>query len=392
MRVIMLRSNSVQPDPRVEKEANTLLGFGHKVKILAWDRSVKNIKKINGELQVQNGILPIRWFNINASFGNGLKNLLPLMLYQFCLTGWLIKHRKKYDVIHACDFDTVVPAWLCSRLFNKKYVYDIFDYYVDAFKVPGILKHLIEKIDICMINAAEATIIVNESRKEQISKSRPKKLVIIHNSPGASSIIDANEPEIKFSYTGTYKFVYIGILGAGRLLEEILEIFKKRREWELHIGGFGPYESRIKEIAEKYDNIIYYGKITYKKVLEIEQQSDVLFATYDPKIPNHRYSSPNKLYEAMLLGKPIIVTKGTGIDIFVEQNGMGKAIGYAGDEFEKAAEELLSSKDNLDIIKKNAKGLYEKHFSWDIMGKRLGALYNSLDNTSSGRERNIKTS
>ena len=38
MRIILLRSTAVMPDPPVEKMANALITLGHKVKILAWDR------------------------------------------------------------------------------------------------------------------------------------------------------------------------------------------------------------------------------------------------------------------------------------------------------------------------------------------------------------------
>ena len=53
--------------------------------------------------------------------------------------------------------------------------------------------------------------------------------------------------------------------------------------------------------------------IDYESALELYAKCDLMFALYDPAIPNHRYSAPNKVYEAMLLGKPIIVAEGTGV-------------------------------------------------------------------------------
>ena len=38
-RVVLIRSNPVSPDPPVEKMANALLGLGHSVHIIGWDRS-----------------------------------------------------------------------------------------------------------------------------------------------------------------------------------------------------------------------------------------------------------------------------------------------------------------------------------------------------------------
>ncbi|WP_187273875.1 glycosyltransferase family 4 protein [Paenibacillus sp. N3.4] len=376
MNIVFLRSNPILPDPRVEKEANTLIGLGYQVRILAWNRLAVNKKEVYGEIKVKNGSLPIRWFNIDSSFGSGLKNLLPLLFFQLCLLSWLIKHRKEYEIIHACDFDTVIPAWFCSKLLNKKYVYDIFDYYVDAFHVPRFLKPLIEKIDIFMINSANAVIIVNESRELQISKSRPKKLCVIHNSPDFEIPFEkVIENERSIFNVNKIKFAYIGILSDGRLLKEILEVFQEHQEWELHIGGFGPYEEHIKALAENSINIIFYGRISYEKVIKIEQKCHVLFAIYDPDIPNHRYASPNKLYEAMLLGKPIIVAKGTGIDETVERFKIGISIEYNGKSFEHAVSELIKNIEDWSNMKIRTQVIYDEYFAWKIMNKRLTDLY-----------------
>ena len=39
-KIVIARSNAVEPDSRVEKEANSLAKAGYDVTILAWDRSI----------------------------------------------------------------------------------------------------------------------------------------------------------------------------------------------------------------------------------------------------------------------------------------------------------------------------------------------------------------
>ena len=41
-RIVLLRSNPVEPDPPVEKVAATLRAEGYEVTILAWDRSASD--------------------------------------------------------------------------------------------------------------------------------------------------------------------------------------------------------------------------------------------------------------------------------------------------------------------------------------------------------------
>lgn len=52
-------------------------------------------------------------------------------------------------------------------------------------------------------------------------------------------------------------------------------------------------------------------------------------AIYDPKVPNHRYAAPNKFYEALMLGKPIVMAKNTGFDEIIEENNIGCLIEYS---------------------------------------------------------------
>lgn len=386
MKVIFIRSNSVLPDPRVEKEVNSLISRGYKVKILSWDRMNDSNNTKEGEIKLGNGKVPIRWFNIKASFGGGMKTLKGLLAFQISLLFWLIKHNKEYDIVHACDFDTVLPARICTKIFKKKIIYDIFDYYIDSFQVPKVLKSLIEKVDLLMISSVDAVIITNERRLEQINKSKPQKVVVIHNSPEEKrrDIINEwpriismkNEKYVKNS--NKIKLVYVGILSYNRFLLELLEIIRLDPRYELHIAGFGPLEVNIKNSSKEHSNIYFYGKLPYNQALNLEEYCDILFAVYSPSVPNHKYSSPNKLYEAMMLGKPIIVARGTGIDEFVENFDIGKVVDYEKNSFKQALNEIAESRREEWDLKERTQKLYFENFSWGIMSERLSTLYSEI--------------
>ena len=149
------------------------------------------------------------------------------------------------------------------------------------------------------------------------------------------------------------------------------------------MAGFGGDEKAIHAACAKLQNVKWHGRISYDKALELSAQADVLFATYDPSIPNHRYSSPNKLFEAMMLGKPIIVARNTNMDIIVSKHNCGIIVEY-GDEKE-LEEALLKLANDLELRKKlgaNARKAYETNYSWDIMKSRLVELYSQVQNTN----------
>ncbi len=68
-------------------------------------------------------------------------------------------------MIHACDFDTAYIAEKFARKYNKKLIYDIFDYYVDSFSVPRLLRNIIERKDKKVIENADTVLICSEKRK-----------------------------------------------------------------------------------------------------------------------------------------------------------------------------------------------------------------------------------
>ena len=197
----------------------------------------------------------------------------------------------------------------------------------------------------------------------QISKAHPKKVIVIHNSPQIEKTKDKNVDMNKI------KVCYVGILQDDRLLLEICDEIAKHKNLELHIGGFGKYEMQIADMSKKYSNIKFYGGMNYHDVLDLESDSDVLFATYNPKIPNHKYSAPNKVYEAMALGKPIIVCNNTGVDELVRTEKIGFCIEYNAQDFIKCIQNI--NKEEFERIKNDSRQLYLKKYSWNVMEKKL---------------------
>src|SRR5690554_6167468 len=105
-RVVLLRSNPVNPYPRLEKMANTLLKMGYYVTVLGWDRS-ENYDAVKSNLNLTNGKAEIIRVGIKSKFSAGIRsNLVPLLKFQSFIKKWLKKNRNCYDIIHAYDFDT----------------------------------------------------------------------------------------------------------------------------------------------------------------------------------------------------------------------------------------------------------------------------------------------
>ena len=123
--ICILRSNPVNPDSRVEKEAKALEEVGYKVIIFCWDRDSNHpIKK---EF-LPNTQIEIYRAGFKASYGEGMKNIIPYLKFQFCMRKWLSQNRNYYDAVHACDFDTANFSISVAKKLNKLFIFDIFDF------------------------------------------------------------------------------------------------------------------------------------------------------------------------------------------------------------------------------------------------------------------------
>lgn len=379
MRVILIRSTEVMPDPPVEKMAATLLDAGYEVKILAWDRAHNYCEKTSSK-SLATGKAELIHFGIPAKYSGGIKsNLKAMIRFQWRIVCWLICHRKEYDAIHAFDFDTAFAALLCAKVMRKKLVYHILDYYVDGHSIQGQkLGTLIRFCETQVINHADAAILCTEKRTEQIGAAVPRKLVFIHNTPDCSQQIDES-----FVLKGTCaktKVVYVGVLARKRLLKETIEAIGQMDDVEMHIGGFGEYESWIQEASERYDNIFYYGRLQYSETLSLEKQCDLMMAVYDPSVRNHRYAAPNKFYEALMLGKPLIMAHGTGCSETIEKYDIGELTTYSQVAIASVINQLNNRKSDWSAMGERARCLYERCYSWKLMEQRIRTLYTDLMN------------
>jgi glycosyltransferase involved in cell wall biosynthesis len=369
-KIVMIRSNPVDPDSRVEKEANSLVKNGYDVQLLVWDRTQNGV--YDDIKSLANSEIKRTRLGSKATYGEGFKNLKSFVLFQYRIVKWILNHRHDIDCVHACDFDTAFASAVVCKILGIPYVFDIFDYI--GTNPRNFIESIVNVFEHWIINHANGTIICTEQRKEQIKGSHPKRLAVIHNSPER---ITMGNIKIKSS-SNKIKIVYVGILQDFRMILELAEIVKESPQLELHIGGFGKLEEKLQYLDKTTPNIFFYGKLSYPDTLALESQADIMTALYDPSIGNHYYAAPNKFYEALFLGKPLIMVKNTGMSQVVEQNNIGVLIDYDKNALIEGISKIVEKKEDWGGISERMKNIYEKEYSWKKMEEHLISFYSKI--------------
>lgn len=312
--IILLRSTDGDPDSRFQKYVTFLEQKSITYYTLCWDR-----------FRIKQETKKHLYYQQRAEYGKRTGNIFNLIRFNVYLLKWLIRKRKQYKIIHACDFDTILPAICMKFFFRKKVIYDIFDWYIDSRNVTNpLLKKLLTILEYVNIKSSDAVIICEEERAKQI-RFTPKRLWVLPNIPYFSeNVIETKRNANKQSCT--LNLSYVGVLGECRGLDKIVRYVKEHSNVYLNIAGFGVLETLLKD-WEHYPNIKFYGTVKYEEGLNIMADSDVICALYEKSNPNHLYAAPNKYYESLFLGKPLITTEGTLVGNKTQKGQTGYVIG-----------------------------------------------------------------
>ncbi|ASJ10328.1 hypothetical protein A3L12_02950 [Thermococcus sp. P6] len=361
MRVAMIVTNPFKPDPRVYKEARSLVKHGHEVYVIAWDREGKYPRE-----EELDGIKVIR-IRISSRYRDFLDFLLKVPLFYLKVLGILL--REDFDVVHTHDFDTALLGLLIKKLKGTKWVYDIHDLYESLVEQenPRMAK-IIQKLENGIINMPDHAIVVNDAFIKLIrEKGRSKPISVVMNT--------ISPIEIESKKSNKFTIFYGGVLSAGRFITEMIEIAKELGI-RLKIAGFGKLESEIKKQCR--ENCLFLGYLPHRKALEELSKSHATFAIYSPKLLNNRLATPNKLFEAMCLKVPTIVLKEAVMGNIVEEYRCGVTVEY---NKEDVKEKVIYLMENPKLIKKmghNGRKGVLKEYNWENMERKLVKLYGGL--------------
>ena len=386
MRICFIRSDKGYPDSRVEKEMYAL-SMEHEVFLLGWNREMSGDSVIAEKHMIHDREFDFYLIPERAEYGGGMKKMIgPMKRFWKRAYDFLAENSSMYDAIHIVNFDTARPAFKAARKFGKKTVYDIFDYYADSYNAPNSVKKVIRKLENDFISQADMTIICSEERKEQIRGSDPKKLIVVENTPEDLEVKDFTlAPD---SVPDRPKVVYAGMLVFDRFLKETCEVMMSRPDIEWHVAGYGVLRSYIEECAASHDNIFYYGPLPYDDILALESKCDIMTALQDPSVPNNRYSAPNKFYEALMLGKPLIMVRNGSIYKEIESRGFGEVIdvsdGRIMEHISSAIEKLVEERDSWERMGMSARELYDTEHAWS---KSAGSLLKGYRDISDSFEK-----
>lgn len=347
--VILIRCNDIVSDSRAKKYIDYYKSNNIDYRIIAWDRTGLNPEQPNTV-----------YYKEKSKYNQGgIKAVIDRVKWMRFVVKTL-KSFKQPLKIHACDLDAAYPAVMFKRMskYPQYVIFDIFDWFSDTLYNSGkVVLAAFKYMERISIKHADHIIICEEERVRQIPYSIEEKYSVLQNIPSFQDDSFLYEDKNYNFNNDLLTLTYVGGFTTDRCLDVLIE-GAVNGIYNLLIAGYGNKD--ILTTLDKQKNceyIKYFGKVKYVDGLRIMYNADIIYAAYSKINPNHFFAAPNKYYEAMFVGKPIITTKGINIADKVLRN----EIGYEVEEEYEDLKALIRSITKNDL---NAKSM-RSHELWN---------------------------
>lgn len=286
-----------------------LVNRGNMVKVLTTSaKSSKKFEKING--------VEIERVNTSSRF-----------LFTLFAIPKVFMDSKQYGLVHTSSYNAALPAFVGSKLRNKKIVITFHEVWGKLwFKLPFLnpvykfLFYFYEKL--ILILPFDKYIAVSDFTEKKIEESGVKKRKIIRIYNGLDKVKDnTNKFENKPENKKEFKIIYFGRTGISKGLDILLKGFNLVKDKNIRLLLILPKEkNRIRRWIESYiaknnlDNrVSVKDSLPRELLIEQIQKSDCAV------FPSYSEGFGFSMLEASNLGLPVIISGGNSLEEIVSE-------------------------------------------------------------------------
>lgn len=358
-RVILAVTNDLTGDQRVHKVAASLLKFGYDPVLIG--RKLRESVPVSRNYRVKRFKLPFR------------KGPLFYISYNIRLLLYLLFARA--DIFLANDLDTLPSVYLASLIRRKKMVYDSHEYFTE---VPELvhrprIKRIWEFLEARIFPRLEFVYTVNSSIAKIYERKYGVNVGVIRNVPVAR-MPEPAAVSLPAGFADGPVIIYQGAVNAGRGLEEMIRAMPFMPRPRLLIVGDGDVRIQLEALVNRLDlgsRVFFAGRVPFDRLSWYTRQATMGISLEQDTGLNYRYALPNKLFDYMQAGIPVIASDLPEIRKIVEKVGFGLIIDRFDPDF--LSQTIMSILGNPDLLQSwRSKALKSApDFIWEEEEKEL---------------------
>jgi len=375
--------------------ARRLVRDGHEVVVVTSDSRLpdgfSNGLFTHGEISgIEIRCVQVRYSNYMGNLRRGWSFLLFLVGATFsALRG------PTPDVVFATStpLTVAVPGLIASYLRRRPFVFEVRDLWPEAaiqmgaFKRNGIISRLAKHLERAAYRRATAIIVLSPGMATGVIDEGVDSN-IVHQVPNCSDIDlfmpgERDDTTIeRFNLSGKFTVAYTGAIGpsnaiessvpeAARLLQE-----RGRNDIVFLIVGEGKSLPLLRDAKERdaLDSMILAGPMPKDEIPKITRTADALMTLF-ADVPILATNSPNKFFDGLASGRPMIVNSPGWTKTLVEEYDAGVFVPPGdGQALADVVESLADNPNRTASMGANARRLAEEMFSRDIQYNRFARI------------------
>ncbi|MDD2634496.1 MAG: glycosyltransferase [Bacteroidales bacterium] len=287
-KIIVSVSNDLSNDQRVHRICNSLTNFGYDIVLCG--RKLNNSTKVHRQYKTKRFRLP---------FNKGI-------MFYACLNARLLCYYifNKADLILANDLDTLIAAGVASKLKKIKIIYDSHELFTEVPELENKprKKKIWKRIEEKFINRASASYTVCQPIADYYNKLYDINMQVIRNLPQLRTFPDDYETRPKL-------LIYQGALNKERGIEIMIQIMQYIPDYKLVIAGKGDLEKELKQLTNELNlsnKVQFTGNLNFDALYNLTKTARLGFSLEQGESLNYKYSLPNKIFDYIQAGVPVI--------------------------------------------------------------------------------------
>lgn len=360
-RVILAVTNDLVIDQRLHRIALSLMRQGAHVLLVGRKRFFSAVLLARA----------YRCYRMLLLFGKG-----PLFYaeYNIRLFFFLLFH--PFDMLAANDLDSLPACFFAAKLRRKTLLYDSHEFFTE---VPELVKRpFVRKCwlfwEKMLVPRLKYLYTVSDSVASAYHKRYGVHMEVVRNMP-LRQVMRVGEAHIPLPERF---IVYQGALNEGRGLEALIEAMDNLPEIHLIFVGDGPLSGKLRHLATKRkacSRILFTGKTDFALLPPITSKALLGLTLEENSCLNYRYSLPNKLFDYIQAGIPVLATTMPETEKILKEYDIGLLIDCPSEQaITTAISNMLSDKTRYLQWKKNLQSAAEK-LCWEKEEYKLIRIY-----------------
>ena len=367
-KVIVSVINDLSTDQRVHKTCNTIHALGYDVLLI-------------GRKQRKSQSLLPRRYKVKRMSLFFEKGMLFYAEYQIRLFLYLLFHRS--DILVSNDLDTLLPNYLVSKLKKKTIVYDTHELFCEVPELQHrpLKKKIWKSIERRIFPKLKYVFTVNDSIAAIYKEEYHIPVRVVKNVPLLSNQTDfTKKTKQQLGIPEDKKIILLQ--GAGinvnRGAEEAVEAMQYVDNALLLIIGGGDVIELLKHLTVELNlnnKVLFIGKIPFQELRQYTQHADIGLTLDKGTNLNYKYSLPNKLFDYIHAGVPVLSSDLPEIKKIITRYDIGDYIDQHDPEhIAKKICTMLREEVILQVWKKNTK-IAAENLNWEKEERQLIDVY-----------------